>query len=40
MEVIIQKTKQQAAEVAARLIANLLREKPDAVHRQHSPPPL
>ncbi len=31
MEIIIQKTKQEAAEVAARLIANLLREKPDAV---------
>ena len=31
MEIIIQETKQAAADVAARIIAGLLREKPDAV---------
>lgn len=31
MEIIIQETKQAAAEVAARIIAKLLRDKPDAV---------
>ena len=31
MEIIIRKTKQDAADIAARLIAKLLREKPDAV---------
>jgi len=31
MEIIIQKTKQDAADVAARIIAELLRKKPDAV---------